>query len=158
MKKYPKLTQEIFDLPQCPEWAVAAAVNPNGECYVYSTKDVKIARDYSRHFGDMCQGMGMYDNSNWQRSLVFKEGFDNPSREDLFRELPRCLYKGAWESVIIAKNFLEVVEDVLYKRNDLDMRKIKSEVVYMGEIVEEIEELCDKIKQADNNSKDEANK
>lgn len=34
MKKYPKLTEEIFNLPQCPDWAVSAVVNNDNECYV----------------------------------------------------------------------------------------------------------------------------
>ena len=51
MKTYPKLTAEIFDLPNCPDWAVAAAVDRNGRCYVYrSVADVRIDADLQCHF------------------------------------------------------------------------------------------------------------
>lgn len=74
MKKYPKLTQEIFDLPNCPEWAVAAAVDRRGRCYVYrSVADVRIDADLQCHFSGYCCGMGMYDASDWKNSLIIKQ-------------------------------------------------------------------------------------
>lgn len=73
MKKYPKLTKEIFDLPNCPEWAKYAAVDDNGECYVYSKRPY-IYDDTFCKIDGIYVGMGYYDNSDWENSLVLKAG------------------------------------------------------------------------------------
>lgn len=75
MKTYPKLTAEIFDLPNCPEWAVAAAVDAGGMCYVYDTTEVFAYENDAcfKSAGGFFHGMGMYDASDWKNSLIIKQ-------------------------------------------------------------------------------------
>ena len=67
-KKLPKLTVDIFNRSDCPEWAQWAAVDECGDAYVYDTKPVKQSEDWhTDEGGDL---IGEYDPSDWQNSLI----------------------------------------------------------------------------------------
>lgn len=65
---YPKLTVDIFDRPDCPEWAKWAAVDECGDAYVYDTKPVKQSEDW--HTDEGGDFIGEYDPADWQNSLI----------------------------------------------------------------------------------------
>ena len=70
--KLPKLTVDIFNRPDCPEWAQWAAVDADGRCFVYCVNPVRGR--YGWHFtkGGFQDGthIGDYDPSDWQNSLI----------------------------------------------------------------------------------------
>lgn len=66
---YPKLTVDIFDRPDCPEWAQWAAVDKSGECYVYSGMPIRRYHAWRFLFGE-CYYVGRRDASDWQNSLI----------------------------------------------------------------------------------------
>ena len=67
--KLPKLTVDIFNRPDCPEWAKYAAVNENGFCYVYDVKPCLRSQDWISEHGEVKQ-MGKYDPFDWLISLT----------------------------------------------------------------------------------------
>lgn len=90
MKKYPKLTEEIFSLPQCPDWAVVAVVNEDNECYVYDSDEVELVEETPECYAYWWEGdniykvcMGYYDSTNWKDSLVRNpKAKKEPDREE----------------------------------------------------------------------------
>ena len=81
----PKLTAEVFNRPDCPEWAKYAAVDSCGDAYYYNEKP----HTNSRTWGDpvLCEFhyIGKFDASNWQNSLI-----ERPAR------LPDWCKVGEW--------------------------------------------------------------
>ena len=78
-KPLPKLTAEVFDRPDCPEWAKYAAVDKNGEAYFYETKpeweQPSRMREhqikwFTGNVNEMKHIPGKFDAANWQNSLV----------------------------------------------------------------------------------------
>lgn len=69
MKTLPKLTADIFNRPDCPEWAKWAAVDKSGECYVYSGIPIRRYHAWRFLFGE-CYYVGRRDASDWQNSLI----------------------------------------------------------------------------------------
>lgn len=65
---YPKLTVDIFDRPDCPEWAKWAAVDEDGKGYLYSSEPARGLHVF--HFGLDNDYIGDYDPSDWQNSLI----------------------------------------------------------------------------------------
>ena len=73
-----RLTQAVFDLPECPEWAESAAVDASGyahwfncevaPCHATGCFDVKYT-DYECIFEMKKIGSG-YDTTNWQQSAI----------------------------------------------------------------------------------------
>lgn len=83
-KPLPKLTAEVFDRPDCPEWAKFAAVDADGTVWAYDNEPwVKKENRYwightYRDEGDICIAKG-FDASDWQNSLIerpTKDAFD----------------------------------------------------------------------------------
>ena len=71
----PKLTVEVFDRPDCPEWANYAAVDSNGAGYYYSEKPFILSDAFG--WGIVCSEnnrsefiSGVFNNSDWQNSLI----------------------------------------------------------------------------------------
>ena len=71
-KELPKLTAEVFDRPDCPEWAKYAAVDAAGLAYWYQYFPVTDERigvwkvwENKRQLID-----GFFDRSDWQNSLI----------------------------------------------------------------------------------------
>lgn len=75
-----KLTQEVFDLPECPEWAVSAAVDASGGAWFYSVEkdDLRLVVTSCKseqwsciHINNAtCDFIGQYDTTNWQQSAI----------------------------------------------------------------------------------------
>jgi hypothetical protein len=71
----PKLTVEVFDRPDCPKWAMYAAVTPHGSLLFFAEKPIIVKNennfekwntDKNWYYG----GMGYFDTSDWQNSLI----------------------------------------------------------------------------------------
>jgi hypothetical protein len=70
-KPLPKLTAEVFDRPDCPEWAQYAVVDCDGYAWWY--KDVPTRGVAGKWFCDDTYWKGthgIWDASDWQNSLI----------------------------------------------------------------------------------------
>lgn len=70
-----KLTQEVFDLPECPEWAKSVAVDGHGRAWWFN--DIPMHSDW-RWFIPSTESMSSYigcgyDTTNWQQSAIDRE-------------------------------------------------------------------------------------
>lgn len=66
----PKLTAEVFDRKDCPEWANWAAVDSCGDAYCYAEKPQAKSE---RWFNSVSHGffyIGKFDATDWRNSLV----------------------------------------------------------------------------------------
>ena len=80
--KLPKLTVDIFNRPDCPEWARYAAVDEGGWVYVYPDKPNIAARNWDAQLYSKATLMGInYDSSDWANSLI--------ERPEVEREHPK---------------------------------------------------------------------
>lgn len=93
----PKLTAEVFDRPDCPEWAKYAAVDRNGKAYFYDTKPEweqpsQIRKHQTIWFTGKLNGIkripGKFDAANWQNSLI-----ERPVKKN---KLPEWCKPGEW--------------------------------------------------------------
>lgn len=73
-EELPKLTQEVFERPDCPEWAKWAAVDSDGYAYWYEKRPT--LGDY----GWRCPGIyiksipdSRFDSTGWEHSLIERE-------------------------------------------------------------------------------------
>ena len=73
--RLPKLTAEVFNHPDCPEWAKYAAVNANGKVVLFS--DIPNCRDngwsviwHSTSTQDDILDDVLFDSSDWKNSLI----------------------------------------------------------------------------------------
>lgn len=65
----PKLTAEVFNRPDCPEWAQWAAVDENGVAYYYA--EDPCARKYTWGSWDSMKIIdGKFSSSDWKNSLI----------------------------------------------------------------------------------------
>jgi hypothetical protein len=89
----PKLTVEVFDRPDCPKWAMYAAVTPHGSLLFFAEKPIIVKNennfekwntDKNWYYG----GMGYFDTSDWQNSLI-----ERPIKET---KLPDWCKVGEW--------------------------------------------------------------
>ena len=77
-----QLTQEVFDSPDCPDWAESAAVNANGLATWFDEKwqhlDIEgewwgYAKNFQRSVGFRHAEIGHgYDTTNWENSAINK--------------------------------------------------------------------------------------
>ena len=81
-RKAPVLTEEVFYRPDCPKWAQYAAVSFSGTAYWYER--APIASGGVWQTGGNYQEIGIYDCSNWFRSVIVRppSGPTLPERED----------------------------------------------------------------------------
>lgn len=78
-RKLPKLTVEVFDRPDCPDWARYAAVDKDGIGFYYQNKPEKAENKEWSLFGvDNYHHIGIFDASDWENSLI-----ERPSKEEL---------------------------------------------------------------------------
>lgn len=85
----PKLTAEVFDRPDCPEWAQYAAVDVQGLAYWYHHSPVADERiGVWKVWGTDRQLIGFFDSSDWQNSIV-----ERPAKKP---ELPEWCKVGEW--------------------------------------------------------------
>ena len=78
-----KLTVEVFDRPDCPEWAKYAAVNPSGYVVIFSAKPKNTHTGWRVTFNNTdvqadVLDCGKFDASDWQNSLVERPSEDLP--------------------------------------------------------------------------------
>lgn len=66
---YPKLTVDIFDRPDCPEWARWAAVDADGSGHVFDGKPDRGSLYWRGYYVNAIY-IGRYDVSDWQNSLI----------------------------------------------------------------------------------------
>lgn len=68
----PKLTAEVFDWSDCPEWAEYAAVDKNGHVYVFDLEPECTHSSWYKktRFGFRLQLSGSFDSSDYEHSLV----------------------------------------------------------------------------------------
>lgn len=76
-KSFPKLTEEVFDRPDCPEWAKYAAVGNSGYAYWFKDKPLPgvdkstiSMLDSWVSYGIKQLITGLWDSSDWQNSLI----------------------------------------------------------------------------------------
>ena len=118
----PKLTTEVFDRPDCPEWAKYAVVDVQGLAYWYQYSPLADERigDW-KAWGNKRQLIdGFFDRSDWQNSLI-----ERPAR------LPDWCKVGEWVYDKAINKYSQVAtEDVTEGLQEV--RKIISK----GEIVQ----------------------
>lgn len=69
-----KLTQSVFDLPECPDWADSLAVDANGDLYAFNCHKEflnSICNIHQGIIGSYWELVGSgYDTTNWQQSAI----------------------------------------------------------------------------------------
>lgn len=63
-----KITSEIFICDNCPEWANYAAVDKNGDGYLFKDRPA-IYKDRWMGGGTR-KYIGKFDSANWEKSLI----------------------------------------------------------------------------------------
>ena len=98
----PKLTAEVFDRLDCPEWARWAAVDSNSAGYYYSEKPFIMSDAFA--WGIVCCGTnqselirGKFNNSDWQNSLI-----ERPAK------LPDWCKVGEWVYETLTNSYAKV--------------------------------------------------
>ena len=81
--KLPKLTTDVFNRPDCPEWAKWAAVDKSGECYVFGDKPARNCLKWLWSFAGGCKYIDDYDQSDWQNSLIERPVTALPAHDDV---------------------------------------------------------------------------
>jgi hypothetical protein len=84
----PKLTAEVFERPDCPEWAKYAAVDANGVGVYYRNKPKKEGKQWVLFGVAEFRCIGKFDASDWQKSLI-----ERPAKEE--KALPDWCKVGA---------------------------------------------------------------
>lgn len=70
-KSYPKLTEEVFARPDCPEWAQYAAVDADGMVALFEHRPkISLVGNWWDRVEKYCPLDGRYDSSNWRNSLI----------------------------------------------------------------------------------------
>lgn len=97
----PKLTAEVFDRKDCPEWAKYAAVDKNGYVFVFDLEPECTHSSWYKRTGfgnryELCNG---YDSSDYEHSLVCRPEQKQESVTDC-NQLPDWCKNGAlaWEN------------------------------------------------------------
>ena len=96
--KHPKLTVEVFNRPDCPDWAEWAAVDASGEAYWFECQPE--AHFLSWIFGQEQQHVGgCYDSSDWQNSLIQRHHNELPKLTAEVFNRPDCPEWARWAAV-----------------------------------------------------------
>ena len=123
----PELTIEVFDRPDCPEWARWAAVDINGQAAWYSKKPVlwkdesstwHLLNQWYRNctdedpFGGMVKLMTKrFDASNWEHSLIERPAKDLPKLTQTAFHCPDCPKEAAKLKVFPANHVVALDKD-----------------------------------------------
>lgn len=123
-KQLPKLTAEVFDRPDCPEWAQYAAVDRSGDAYYFTQRPyINAAKNawLLNGFPPNWRFLGhAWDTTDWQNSLI-----ERPAR------LPDWCKVGEWVYDKAINKYSQVAtEDVTEGLQEV--RKI----IFKGEIVQ----------------------
>lgn len=105
-----KLTVDVFDRPDCPEWANYAAVDPNGHAYFYNNRPSKDESEWD-YFNRLTSIDNRYvridynfDASDWENSLIKR-----PKKQD--NKLPDWVKVGEWVYDASLREYLYVREE-----------------------------------------------
>lgn len=90
----PKLTAEVFDRPDCPEWAKYASVKKDGRVIFYSDKTSP----------GVIKDIGFFDPTDWLNSLV-----ERPAK------LPDWCKEGEWVFDTTINKYIKVSTDDIIK-------------------------------------------
>jgi hypothetical protein len=99
----PKLTTEIFDRPDCPEWAKWAAVDKYEKAMWYECEPKALGgvfRNSKR--GQIKEIPGEWDASDWQNSII-----ERPAKET---KLPDWCKVGEWVYSTIYKEYTQITD------------------------------------------------
>ena len=139
IEKSPKLTEDIFNSPDCPEWARWAAVDADGSGHVFDGKPDRGLL-YWRCYHVNGTYIGTYDASDWQNSLI-QRPISTPDINDVQGESDSDMYHEALEK---DTNSTEDIVDVSPEFKRLFRNKRKSTPsVYVGS---EIKKDADDVK------------
>lgn len=97
----PKLTAEIFDRPDCPEWAQYAAVDMNGIAYYYDDKPFPTETFFYNKCAYHQMIEGDFDASDWENSLI-----ERPAKET---KLPDWCKVGEWVYDGIREKYRKII-------------------------------------------------
>lgn len=96
----PKLTVDVFSLPDCPEWADWAAVDSSGNAFWYSDLPHETGGERMwDSLGAFKEIKSTFDASDWQNSLI-----ERPNKATL----PDWCKEGAWVYDKQNKDFVQV--------------------------------------------------
>lgn len=124
----PKLTDDVFYRPDCPLWAVYAAVDKYGSAFFFEIKpSLNTATEkpciwFSGKAGRIKQISGKWDASNWQHSLIE------------IKPLTFCIRKSTLHALESAANELQAkIKERPAKKSELpDWCKVGEWVYYRG--------------------------
>lgn len=98
----PKLTVEVFDRPDCPEWAKYAAVDKCGCVRLFSDSPWLSESCWNWSNGEVRKLFGVkFDASNWQKSRIKR-----PEKNTL----PEWCKPGAWVWLKSAESYEKITE------------------------------------------------
>lgn len=95
----PKLTVDVFSLPDCPEWAEWAAVDMNGTACYYDARPYPTGTFFYNSHARSQLVEGDFDASDWQNSLIERSNKAT---------LPDWCKEGAWVYDKQNKDFVQV--------------------------------------------------
>ena len=93
----PKLTAEVFDREDCPEWANWAAVDSCGDAYYYNEKPQTNSRTWGNPVLCEFDYIDKFDATDWQNSLIERHA-----------KLPDWCKVGEWVWDIHTKEYVKV--------------------------------------------------
>lgn len=113
---YPKLTVEVFDRPNCPEWAQWAAIDEDENVYWYSEKPHKGLRSwipscpwtearYRRILNEV------FDASDWKNNLIERPAKELPELTQTAFHSPDCPKEAAKLKVFPANHVVALDKD-----------------------------------------------
>ena len=120
--EYPKLTVEVFNRPDCPEWACFAAVDKNGEAHFYSRKPLSDSV-YSCWYIAWCTDRDNllriesdrravhFDASDWKHSLIQRPVKELPKLTQTSFHSPDCPKEAAKLKVFPANHVVALDKD-----------------------------------------------
>ena len=100
-----KLTAEVFNSPDCPEWAMFASVNEDGSAYYwawYPKIDEKEHHWMAKGFYNWFRIEGTFDSSDWRSSLISRTG---GTRKEPTKKLPLRDSKGRFRKIAKTQPF-----------------------------------------------------
>lgn len=118
----PKLTVEVFNRPDCPEWACFAAVDKNGEAHFYSRKPLSDSV-YSCWYIAWCTDRDnllriesarravQFDASDWQHSLIQRPVKELPKLTQTAFHSPDCPKEATTLKVFPANHVVALDKD-----------------------------------------------
>lgn len=115
--KLPKLTAEVFNRPDCPDWAEWAAVDASGAAYWYeerpSTPELFChTRWHPVRLGSKIQGCsGRFDASDWEHSLIQRPAKELPDLTQTAFHCPDCPKEATTLKVFPANHVVALDKD-----------------------------------------------